>query len=49
MKINVQAVHADNREQVSGPNLYFGIVRGSGVIAVAHDAWYSREVVKLPR
>jgi hypothetical protein len=24
-------------------------VRGSGVIAVAHDAWYSREVVKFPR
>ena len=45
----LQAIDRHNCEQLSGPNLYLDIVRGSGVIAVAHDAWYSREVVKFPR
>jgi hypothetical protein len=49
MKINVQTIHTDDCEQFSGLNLYPSVVRGSGVIAVAHDARYSREVVNLPR
>jgi hypothetical protein len=45
MKINVQTIHGDDREQFSGLNQYPDIVRGSVVIAVAHDAWDSSEVV----
>ncbi len=48
MEINVKTVHGYDREQFSGLNLYSDIVRGSAIIAVAHDAWYSRQVVNIP-
>ena len=49
MEVNVQTVHANDREQFPGLDLYPDIVRGSAVIAVAHNARYTRQIVHFPR